>query len=206
MRANDEHSGLSFSLGGIILIALSIGASASLLDALLYARHGEPIALTSADGFPRLEDGDFVRVTGRLDYESALVASKAVGDDYVLAPLVGFRDQLWVSIKNGTLPSIEPKEMTFVGRIEAKDGSQWTIGDARDIDLAYQARQVLAVPVSDKALVLRDGVRPGDDLTAFTWITGVLGALILLVYLRALVSAVAGLVRSGDRTIAAVGS
>lgn len=202
MSANETKTGFSFSIGTLILIALAIGATGSLIDALLYSANDEPVTISTVAEFKELEDGDYVRVTGTLDYDNAMVGGKAIGDTYLIAPVMGFHNGLWVSIKNGAMPVAEAKAATFTGRIAARDGSEWKIGEATDIDLAHQAEQHVAAPVTENALVLRDGIQPGDGLDAFTWITGVIGALILMAYAQAFGSAFVGLFRRRDEPVA----
>lgn len=176
------------SLWTIVVISLSIGGIGMFIDKAGYAMNDEPIKITSIGQLADLEDGDYVELTGRLDYDFGILADRVTGDAYTVAPLIGTNFGFWVSSKGGAMPASGDGEITMVGRIVERSGSYWEIGDGRELDLTYQAKKLYSIRVEKGALVLQDGVKPGDDLP-FASFAGGVGLLILIGYVIRFVNA-----------------
>lgn len=194
-----NHKKPRITLGSIIVFALAVGGMGMFLDHFSYSLEDTLRVLHAPAGLETLEEGEFVKVTGALDYDHAMMLDGA--DPHLVAPLAGSDATVWVAIPGGVIPINDPGAVTVEGRVVAKSGSFWEVGDTREVDLTYHGKRLYGLKVSETALVIRDGVRPGDGMAGM-WIVGVISALVLFTYAYRIFGALFSLFRREEPALA----
>lgn len=150
------------SLGGIVIVALAIGALSWGIDEMAYSANAEegPRAITTAEGGD-VSDGDHVALTGALDYTKYMQFESLRGESFQIVPVAGSDFRLFVAEPGLVVPEEPIKQGVHTGRVTEKDGSFWSV-NGQDVDLKYQFRKH-DIEVPDDARIILLGAEPDDS-------------------------------------------